>query len=203
MEKRKNSARASIVKSSDLPADYIKMVAEVFHNNFEAGLKAFAKHTGSKVHFEVSGKIYDDEIIVAVTLVTEGKLGANSVYASIDFDAKASSPTVPDLLAAGIDAIGGVFLTLLDTKTPENLAQLADESLSAMTDIPFEWTQMEIDRFRVYLKMDKANPRLDQEADDWLAKNDPKHRERLEEEARETEKLFVTGDEQKKRGTTH
>ncbi len=193
MEKRKNPAQAPLSKSSELPADYVRMVTEVFTNNFGAGLKALEAVKESPARFEVSGRIYADEVVLAVTVAHEKQISATTVYASADFDPKASSPTVQDLLGACVDAVGGVFHTLFDPSNRERLEQLADESLSAMENIPFEWTQMDIERFRVFVKMDKSNPRLDQEADDWLAKNDPKHRERLEEEARETEKLFVTG----------
>jgi hypothetical protein len=58
---------------------------------------------------------------------------------------------------------------------------------------------MEVDRSRIYVKVDKSNPLMDELADEWLQKNDPDYRERLEAEEEETENLFVTGPGVKKK----
>jgi hypothetical protein len=200
MEKRKNPASAPLSKSTDLPVDYVRMVSDVLENTFEEGLKALTALRKAEARIEVSGRIYADEVVLAITIAHEGQLAATTVHASADFDPKASSPTVQDLLGACVDAAGGLISTLLDPKNTKRLEQLADESLSALEDIPWDWTQVEVERFRVYLKVDKANPKLEQEADDWLEKNDPEHRERLEREEEEVKKLFVTGPSDKKPG---
>lgn len=178
--------------TSPLPVDYLRMVQELFTSHFDEGLKAFSK-LKAEPRFEATGAIYPDEVVLSVSLGNEGVLAATTVHASCDFDPKASAPTVQDLLGACVDAVGGVFGELLDPKKPERLEQLADESLAALEDIPYDWTALEVEKRKVYLKVDKSNPSLDQMTEDWLAKNDPKYAEREEEEQKETEKLFFTG----------
>lgn len=181
---------------SPLPSDFLKLICDVFTKNFDSGLKALAKVKAGP-RFEVNGRIFADEVVLCVSLTHKNQLAATSVYASCDFDPKASSPTVQDLLNACVDAIGGVFLELLNDKTKAKLESLADESLSALENVPFEWTATEVDHRQVYVKIDKANPKLDEMADSWLRTNDPDLSKLEAETQRETEKLFVTGPRRK------
>jgi hypothetical protein len=158
------------------------MVDEVFKTNFDAELKTILKAEKSKAHFTTSGSIYPDEVMICVSLIQEKKLSAISIYASCDFDSKASVPTVQDLLSAGVDAIGSLFSQLLDPKKPE-----------ALENANIEWSELQIENVRVWVRVDRANPEIDQQADDWLAKNDPEHLARLLEEEEEISELFVTG----------
>ncbi len=196
-EKRKAFAPGALGKFSPLPVDYTKVVRDVFATNFDAGLKAYDKLHDTQSSFEISGGIYVDEVVLCVSLhsTLNGKeqLAATSVWSSSDFDPTASSPTAQDLLAACVDAAGAIYSQLLDPKNKAALEALGDESLSALSDVPFEWTPMNVERFRVYLRVDKANPKLDQMADEWLDQNDPERKEREAREHEETEKLFVTG----------
>ena len=98
-----------------------------------------------------------------------------------------------DLLAVGVDAVGTVFGTLLAPETPAVIEQLADDSLSALENIPFDWTEIEADRKRAFVKVDKSNPSLDAMADQWLRQHDPDLVEGEKAEEDETKKLFVTG----------
>ena len=197
LESRKN--RQPGTRSSSLPNDFLKLVVEVFSTNFEPGLKAFnVLHPGTR--FEARGDIFLDEIVLAVSLVTEGKIAATTSFASTDFDPKASSPTLEDLLNACVDALGAFWGQVLDHEKPEMLEKLGEESLSAFEEIPFHWTMIETGRFRIWVKIDKSNPNLDQLADDWLKKHDPEAAEREAREHAETEALFVTG-EKAKRGS--
>lgn len=186
-------------KPSPLPSDYTKMVAEVFTANFDGGLKALKKN-GHKAEFRVTGNVFTDEVALAISLVIEGQLAATTVHASIDFDPRASSPTVQDLLGLCVDASGTLFGQLLDPKSPARIEQVASQSLGSLEKVPFDWTALELEKRKVYLKIDKSNPDLDRAADDWLEKHDPGHKQRLAEEAQETEKLFVTGKEPRNRG---
>lgn len=201
METRKHQE----YRSSELPADYLKMVSEIFATNFDEGLKALSQAHG-KSRFIAHGEIYPDEIVLAISLVSEGQLAGTTVHSSTDFDPKASSPTLEDLLSACVDAVGTFFSEVLDPKKPERIAQLVSESLSALENAPFEWTQIEIERFRVHLKVDKSNPMLEQMADEWLRKNDPDLKKRKKKEQEEVESLFITGEKAKKgsgSGTLH
>jgi hypothetical protein len=200
MERRRNT----VSKASPLPDDYLKLVAEVFTANFDAGLKKLTQLAGPGWRFEASGSIFSDEIVLCISLLHEEELAATSVYASSDFDPKASAPSIQDILASCVDAIGAIFGQLLGDN-PERLEQVASRSLSAMDNVPFHWTEVNVERRRLHVKVDKANPKLDRMADNWLAQHDPSARARESEEQQETEKLFVTGPKpgKKSSGTTH
>jgi hypothetical protein len=186
---RKPQTTSAGLKSSPLPVDFLKMVTEVFSTNFDRGLTAL-NAIKSSTHFEAHGEILPNEIVLGVSIVHPGQLAATTVYASTDFDPKASSPTAEDLLSACVDAIGTLMEQLLH---PDRLEQVTDESLSAMENVPFDWTEAEVDKYRVYLKVDKANPSLEHLADEWLLKNDPQTLAEREREEKETQSLFITG----------
>lgn len=194
------SRRKSSLKSSSLPQDFLKLVNEVFNANFDTGLKSLGKLTRCKHRFEASGAVFADEIVLSVSLLQEKQISATTAYASCDFDPKASSPTIQDLLSLCVDASGAIFGQLFE---PKKIPQLAEDSLSALENIPFDWTPMEIEKKNIFLKVDKANPSLDQMTEDWLEKNDPDlHKIRAQEEA-ETEALFITGPKSPKKGPVH
>lgn len=183
-------------KSSPLPSDYLKMVKDLFTDHFQEGLKKYCElKPGSE--FDVSGAVYADEIVLAVSLGTEGQLAATTLYASSDFDPKASAPTIQDLLGACVDALGVAIEELLNPAEPAKLEQLADDSLSALETAPFHWSEVEADKRKIYIKVDKANIKIEQLADDWLAKHDPDFKKDLEEEQKQTEELFFTGPKKK------
>ncbi len=198
MESRKGNRNnlTSRAHSTGLPVDFLRMVVEVFTANFDAGLKALSKIKPNPA-FQAQGAIYSNEIILSVSLSHEGQLAATTVHVSCDFDPKASAPTAEDLLGTLVDAAGSVFGHFLDAKKPDRLEQLADESLSALEEAPFEWTLLELDNRRVHVKVDKSNLSIDQMTDEWLLKNDPDIAERERQEQAETEKLFVTGPKKK------
>lgn len=199
MEKRKPDS----IRSSPLPVDYLKMITEVFSSNFDEGLKKLAKLTDETAEFEASGNVFPSEIVLCLTLVQGGSISATSIYASCDFDPKASSPTIQDLLGSLVDAIGAVLHPLMNPKKPEALEDLASSTLGALDDVPFDWTALEVEKRKIWVKMDKANPKLEKMADEWLRKHDPTHEEREALEQEETEKLFVTGPKKPSRGSIH
>ncbi|HTL11587.1 MAG TPA: hypothetical protein VL588_03820, partial [Bdellovibrionota bacterium] len=159
-----------------------------FTTGFDEGLKALKK-AGHEAHFKVAGNLYGDEVIVGVSLLFGEKLAATTAYASADFDPHASSPTLEDLLSACVDGLGTLFGTLMDPKYPAKLEQLAGDSLGDLDGIPFQWSPVEINKRTIHLRMDKANPVMDQAAEEWLAKNDPDYGKRQAEEAAEAEEL--------------
>lgn len=200
IESRKNAAKLTnrLSRSAELPLDYTRNVREVYTTNFEAGLALLKKFQKVKSSFDVRGAIFSDEIVLSVSLVSEGQISATSIHCSMDFDPKASSPTAQDLLNVCVDAVGSVFGMLLDPEKPEAIEKLASGSLGSFEDLPFEWTKIDFDDRRVWVLVDKSNPNLDEMADQWLAENDPAlHSEEDEYEA-ETKDLFVTGAKAKK-----
>ncbi len=199
LERRRNSNVP--MKSSELPIDFVKMVREVLEGHFGDGLKALEKEGLCKAPgFLVTGAIWPDEIILSASLISEGTPQATTVHASVDFDPKASSPTLQDQLNLCVDGIGSGFQNLFGDLENERLEKLAHGSLSAWEDIPFDWAKTDIEKKSVWLRVDKSNPKLDQMADDWLAKNDPDYRKQLEEEEEETKDLFVAGPKDRNSG---
>lgn len=188
MENRKKS----VSKPSPLPTDYLKMVTEVFHAHFDAALKLYNENRPQS-QFTVRGAICSDEIWVGVSLVTEGKLSASTVYASCDFDPKASAPTAQELLSACVDSIATVFGTLLDETQPETIALLAEDSAAILEQVPSVWTTMEANQREIFIRFDRANPVLEGMADEWLNKNDPELARLEDETENEVKKLFITG----------
>jgi hypothetical protein len=185
-ERRKQTASSH----SSLPKDYTGMLSGVFAANFSDRLKQLPET--ERLQFLSNGEIYGDEVVIHVSLVEEGKLAATTVHASCDFDPKASSPTVEDLLAICVDAVGDVFSSLFEAKPdPEGNPAILSPALSALGNAPFEWTETEVNKRKIWIKIDKSNPVLDQAADDWLAKNDPDFEKRLKEQEKDAESLFV------------
>lgn len=193
MERRKIDNKATLQKSTPLPVDFLTMAKEVYLQTFGPGLKRLEALRPGAVHLDLSGEIFPDEILLTLGITQEGHIAATTVYASCDFDPKASSPKAQDLLNACVDGIASILDHFFDEKHPERLESIADRSLAALDDIPFEWTPFTIAKRKVFLRMDKANPALERATDAWLAQNDPDYHARLEREKAETEKLFVTG----------
>lgn len=197
MESRHRDLRGTDSSFVELPLDFTKMVSQVFTNNFELGLKELGKLKAGPL-FRASGAVYSNEIVLAITLAHEAQIAATTVYGSVNFDPKASAPTAEELLGACADAVGTVYETLLDHKNTKLIEQLASDTLSAFEEVPFDWAQLEVDRFKVWVKVDKANPLLDYAADEWLKKNDPEYQARKHAEEKQMEDLFVTPDKVKK-----
>lgn len=184
MEKRIRSKDEpkNYLSFKNLPPEYLKMVDDVFEKNFEEGLKVLGQHL-KKPKFHTSGKIYQDELQLCVSVISEGELAATSVHASCDYDSKANHPTVNDRLADCVDAIGVIWANLLDTEKPEAIEELSARSLTAMENVPFEWTQLEVNKRKIYVCVDKTNPAIDQMTDEWLQKNDPHYQDPNDAEA--------------------
>jgi hypothetical protein len=102
-----------------------------------------------------------------------------------------------------VDALGALIPQVLVAGNEEKLRVLLEGTMSAHENIPFDWTSLEVERHRVFVKMDASNPSLDQMADEWLAKNDPQAGKREKEEQEETSKLFVTGPKKPGSETVH
>jgi hypothetical protein len=133
LDRRKNTNIP--MKSIELPLDFVKMVREVLEGHFGDGLKAMEKEGLCKEPgFLVTGAIWPDEIILSASLISEGTPQATTVHASVDFDPKASSPTLQDQLNLCVDGIGSGFQNLFGDLEVERLEKIAHGSL-ATTDI--------------------------------------------------------------------
>ncbi len=199
MESRKNTVKTSsrLSRAAELPVDFTKIVRDVYTTNFADGTKLLKKFQKAKNSFDIRGAIFADEIVLAVSLITEGQMAATTIHGSVDFDPKASTPTAQDLLAVCVDAVGSLFGTLLDPTKPEQIELLASGSSEVYDELPLEWTKVEFEGRRVYLLVDRSNPTLDEMTDRWLAENDPDAELEEEEYDEETGDNFMTGKNRK------
>lgn len=196
-EKRKTPKEGSlesakVFRKTLIPQDYSKMVVEVFTNTFAEGLSILGQFL-DEPFFDVNGYIYSDEIVLAVSLLSKGKISATTVYSSCDFDPKASSPSAEDLLGVSVDAIGGIYNEFFESGDAKKIEQLTSSTLSSFKEIPFDWTELTVNKRKVFLKVDKSNPKLDQMADDYLLQNDPNLKSEADKNEEDAEDLIVTG----------
>jgi hypothetical protein len=173
MERRKPSRAGQT--PTPLPADFLRLVTEVFTSAFEAGLKAL-REAGREASFEAGGDVYPDEVLLWVSLVLDRPLAATTVYASADFDLELETTPI-ERLHTCVDAAGALFQEIL---TPEFLESppvaLADPARDYR-----HWTPETIKGRQVHLRADATNPRLERMADEWLATHDPAQAEEAPE----------------------
>ncbi len=193
MERRKITN--VVAKATELPVDFIKMVNEVTNAHFDQPL-ALLKANQTPYFFETTGKIYPDEVTVSISLIPLNSIASTTIHASIDFDPKANLPQLQDVLGQCVDAIGTLWAQFISEKDVESVLDFLMGSLSSyenQKEIPYVWTPIILDGSKIFLLLDKANPKLDQLAEDWLEKHDPDYEARKIREQQETEKLFVKG----------
>lgn len=192
---RLNRRKLTSFKSSPLPADYLRMVTGVIINNFEAEMKSLKQHLGVSPEPSATGEVFPDEVLLSVSLVFPKQLKAVTVHASCDYDPMASSPKIDEVLGLCLDAAGGLLSGLLSAgaESKENAETLRSGNLDDLGTQPLEWAPLDIDKKRVFARVDRINPALDQAADAWLRANDPEYAAQEEEEQAETRKLFKTG----------
>ncbi len=177
---RRNQDLNSTARPGELPVDFLKLVEETLSQALESGLAEIRKiHPLSE--FKASGAIFGDEVVLSITLFHgEQVLSATTIHGSVDYQPSQEVPSLNDLLALCLDTIGSSFQHYLDPEFPERVAQVAQSSMSALEEAPFEWTPLKIQegqKITVHVKMDKSNPTLDRMAEEWLEKNDPNYQE--------------------------
>lgn len=172
IERRKLAADHS--PHTDLPSDFLKLVNETLLQSFQESLLHFKK-TYPDVHFESGGQLFSDEVILQVTLNFGLKnLAATTFYASADFDPQHETLTLDKVLPLCLDAIGTLLEFYLNPKEVELMNKLAEPNISVLDEAPFVWTKLHDNHSHsLWLRMDKANPKLEQATQDWLKANDP------------------------------
>lgn len=174
-EKRKHEigkGEFPAVKATSLPKDYLKLVGEIFAENFKPNLEALGKIV-SPPRVRVHGNLYPDEIVLSVSIIFEKQMAGLTLHASTDFDPKATSPKAEDLLAVCMDTLGDAFATLFDAGDVTALKALVLEKSDENHPLPIQWSEVENGKRRLYIKFDRSNPELEQMAEDWLNANDP------------------------------
>jgi len=173
------------VKPVDLPSDYLNELVDVFSIHYGDALSKL-ESMKSGPYFSANGGIYLDEVVVSLSIQFDKSNSAITVFASSDFDPNASSPSAEQVLAACVDAIGFLFSKLLNADE-ENLNAIASGRLTELNDIPLIWTEVEMEKFKIFLKVDRSNPNLDDQATQWLEENDPEETSRIEHEQEDQE----------------
>ena len=157
MDRRKDTPLTSV----NLPKDYLKLVEDLFNKNFNKNLNI---EKGSKEKFIVQGEVYPDELVLIVALKNPGTLRMTTCYASVDYPpptvtSKASSEMVQKGVNMCVDAVASFFNTFFTDGRPVDY------------DLEYRqgWTPVEIEKnVRVYLKINRDNPELDAQADEFL-----------------------------------
>lgn len=185
MEKRIETVKnvsPNALPYAKVPEEYLSLVQNVINDHFSDALRLMA---AGRPGFRIvcAGRMYQDEIVLSVSFLTEGALGALTLHSSADFDPQASSPSAQELLSTLVDTLGQALGDLLDQSRPKRLQSLIEGSLSAMSDVPFHWSPMEVNKRKTWVKLDTSNPEIERMTDDWLSKNDPE----FEREVREAD----------------
>jgi hypothetical protein len=175
-ERRRQDPAKPAAPASELPIDFLKLVEETLIQALEPGLTE-VKRIHPESTFKARGAIHGDEITLSITL-THGPnvLSATTAHGSVDYQPNQEIPSINDLLAICLDSLGSVFQFYLDPEHPDRISQIAESSLGALEEAPFDWTPFKLNeaqKVTVHVKMDKSNPILDQMAEEWLKQNDP------------------------------
>ncbi len=206
MEKRKNPeqfiSKPKTKSTTDLPVDFTKMVCEVLTKHYKTSLDLIESDIGERPSFSVSGNIFGDEIVMSVSLGLASAMAHTTLHISSDFDPKASFPSAQDLLAVSVDAAGAWYESYLGDQdtTKERRDALTAVSLAAFEpfgDVPYDWAEIEVEKRKVFLKLDKSNSSLEAAADHWLAAHDPDYQKEEMQEEIEVQSKFVTGPSKK------
>lgn len=152
-------------KGLEVPHDYLKLFRETLDRTFGPALKDLAKfRRGPK--FEVWGQLYPDEALMMVSLGFEEGTAATTLFASVDFDSKkdAKAAAMEKALSRCVDCLGDLLAMYLDRSQPEVMEQFVAESLGALENAPFDWSPIQRDGGKVFVKIDKTNLALEAEA---------------------------------------
>ena len=187
MESRKISSISPI----SLPLDYLKIVEDTVSEKFSVEL-ALYRELRPDAFFKVKGEFFLEEVLLAISLMSEKTLSATTVYASTDYQSSDREEILQEKLNLMVDIIGATFEQLFSEKEPKvAVEKLAKPTLAELEDVALEWVKA--GTTEIYTRVDKANILLDQIAEDWLAKHDPEWAEEIVRAQKESEKLFFTG----------
>ena len=134
-------------KWTPLPSELMKQIQSVFSQGFKEQTK------GAKV--EAQGRIYPEEIVIAVGLKFSGVLRQTNWQISIAY--VKNKDNVLKLLHTGVDVIGALF----------------EQSFSAENDHDFPriWEEVDFEGRKVFVQYSTANNELEAAAEKLLGEN--------------------------------
>lgn len=195
----KNARDFAHLKPQDLPKDYLSLIEQSVKERFNEPLRKLSQSSGQECYFFACGKLYASEILLCVSILKRDQLPGTSFYASFEFDVLKSKENidkyVPELMKSCeicLDAIEQCFESLFNSLEDHHLENILSPSLGDLTDVPFEWSNMRLGDYSVYVKIDKANPELEQKTEDWLEKNDLHLKDKALKDNQASEDLFIT-----------
>lgn len=177
MERRKDTS----FKGVKLPKDYLKLVADLFNKNFSKNLQKEKSTTETFVAF---GELYPDEVIVALSLKYPGSLHMTTCYGSIDYPPAQKTKPEPAPESAGKDPVAllvEVSVNRCVDAIASFFAAFFEEGRPMDYDLEYRqnWTPLELEKNkRVYLRINRDNLELDQEADALLNLADEEEQKR-------------------------
>lgn len=161
----------TVVRSTKLPRDYLKMVQDVFNKNFSKFLLKDKSGKSGRESFVVQGEVFPDELVLVVSLKNPSNLRMTTCYASVDYPPKklktesgAPAPSSTEVVQLAVnqcvDAVASFFNTFFEEGRP------VDYDLEYRQN----WTAVEIEKNTpVYLRINRDNPELEAQADELLA----------------------------------
>lgn len=160
MDRRKDTPFQGV----KLPRDYLKLVEDIFNKNFS---KTLLGEKGSKEKFVADGEVFQDELVLVLSLKHPTSLRIMTCYASVDYpplqlkaesgaQTPSSSESVQQAVSQCVDAVASFFNTFFTEGRPIDY----DEEYRQ------NWTQVEIEKnIRVYLRINRDNLELEAQAD--------------------------------------
>lgn len=129
---------------TEIPQDFKIQVLDLFKSHF--------KPQASVGHFELSGRIYKNEVILRFSYLVKGTLKP------VQFDL--SSDLSPDHQSKALD----LFEKLVDCAASLFQSTFDDESFG----VPSIWTEIDFENLKIYAKSESINQKLEDEANKLL-----------------------------------
>lgn len=174
MERRKDTP----YEGTKIPGDYLKIIQEVFNKNFS---KHLLKEKKGKENFVAFGGLYSDEVLLVISLRNPGHLRTTTCHASVDYPApqfrsesqgKAKSFSVSEAVEFSInlcvDAIAGFSQSYFDDGRPVDYD----------SEYKQDWTVFEIEKQKIYIKVNRDNLELKDQANAILEQDAAKNGKR-------------------------
>ena len=170
MERRKDTPS----KGEALPRDYLVLIEGIFDKNFSDQIKGKGK---KREAFVVYGMIYQDEVVIAVSLKNPTNMHMTTCYASMDFPppsfipesgapavgTPSASDAVQTAVNSCIDVIASFFQTYFEEERPVDYE----------SEYRQEWVPVDLEKtLRVFLRLNRDNLEVEAASEQFLAEHD-------------------------------